>query len=557
MSSSSSTRRKRKGAPTSPVPSTRPPKRASTRPRPPPGRHRPNQGPPSDAMSPDDSAFLDRLPDELLLQVLELLDVGADERNTTFYSLCLISRRFGRLGQHVLYKTFDLDCGRPGPFLRTVIARPDLAQRVRYVLWEYNMAQPGAPPADQPSSSDLRSLRASLKRQDLPWSGQWQTMYASGHAACLLKLLLLHTPNIRYLGVVDRTSPRAYFDVSLSNESWTQLFFPPEHRVPSSPGLSSRYTQLHTLHLRMGGIRMEHIHAIIRLPSLRRLILNGAYHPVNGPSQDNGVATCVPSSSNIVHLEVHRSFMSHTGLAQLVKACRKLEHLVFSYDSQSYTRNVAEIGYPILAAALHQHKHTLEHIDLDDLSDRKIPALIDYPRGTIGSFQDFTKLNYLGCPIEAFQSWNSNEWGESHVELHNVLPKTLEHFSLTVFESEEVDGTCYSSLASLSAFPGRYSKGLPQLRNITIRVHPEVYLKNTDLWKLDISFVNCEVYLRIIQDGKLWTRDDFFEDSSSDGEEDSDIDSETLSMIEGAVTASAAAVMATMLAVTQSLHHLL
>ncbi|KAF2467955.1 uncharacterized protein BDR25DRAFT_358204 [Lindgomyces ingoldianus] len=541
MSSSSSSCRKRKTAPTSPSTRTRPSKRSST-----------NRPGPSAAN--DD--HLGRLPDELLLQVLHQLDeqpAGGAERNRIYRRLSLINRRFGSVAQEVLYETFKSESGRPGPFLRTLVARPDLATKVKYVLWDYNMGDHTRVAGYVPSSSDRRNMRASLTRLGIPWREHLLSLYATGRSVCLLKLVLLHTPNVRCLDVVDQTSPHTFFDVGTYQSCWIQLFYPATPGKLTSQGFPSQYQHLHTLNLRMGGMKMKYIHAILRHPSLRKLVLSGAYAPtyVIDEHQENEFGrpfeqeVCPTSTSPVVDLEIQASFMSSKCLAQLIRAFRALERLVFCYDTRYYYRNIADVNYPVIGRALRRHKKTLQHLDLDDVSDRTVVKLTEYPRGNLGSFHDFEKLQILGAPFESFPRQGQDE--HTLVYFSRLLPKTLQQLRLTVFEDEEYFHTCSNSLEE---FHKSYIDAVPDLSRIDIRVHRIVQMKVIQLWTPKLNFVQDSIGFTIMHEGVEYHDVVFSDDEDDNSEEDEgdDIDSETLSMIEEAVAGAAAAVMATMLA---------
>lgn len=478
---------------------------------------------------PNAPPYLDLLPDELLLCVLEHLDaqyILSKARIQQFYNICLTSRRLNRLGNNFLYEEFDSRIWtHPAKFLRTIIGNKDLASRVKTMWWHFEMLDRNWKDSFMPSSTDRRQLRESLKNLRIRDRAVLEDQYCQGRLSQLFMLALLHTPNVRQLVVNDDTpSYRHIPRICYQATSYINLLSNAAKGTPV--GLSPVYSHLHSLHIRMGDMVLEDLLAIFRLPSLQKLILigiNGARDPTH-----HDLLESLRDTSPVTELTVLDSFLDSHTLAHLISACRELRNFVFVYNSRIYTVPLPKINYAQIGKGLRKHKKTLKVVDLDDISDRTLHVITDYDRGVLGSFHDFEKLEFFGAPIEAFTAINDESvdlFATSpddadyipFARLGQVLPKNLLHLALTIFEDEEHSDFCSSSLELLHR---TYHEDLPKLHKIEVKAHKLVYMKSIDLWVPKHKFLNSGVSFIVSQEGILE------EDLEYSSDEDTITDSE-------------------------------
>jgi hypothetical protein len=159
----------------------------------------------ADVSSSTAPAYLDMLPDELLLMVLEhFKSLNLPFRSSVLRKLCLTNRRLNKLANSYLYEDFDQRfCRHPSKFVRTVVANGDLAARVMKMSWEYAMEDGIPRGSGVRTSAEIRALRESLKRLDVQDTTALVDQYHQGHPSQNFKIALLHTPNVRILNVYD------------------------------------------------------------------------------------------------------------------------------------------------------------------------------------------------------------------------------------------------------------------------------------------------------------------------------------------------------------------
>ena len=96
------------------------------------------------SLSSSSPSSLLRLPDELLLDILNHIDHFPDPLRThSLYGLSLASRRLHALIKPYLYPTFSFYAGVPYLFLRTISLNFHLASLVKAVRWDYDTTAAG------------------------------------------------------------------------------------------------------------------------------------------------------------------------------------------------------------------------------------------------------------------------------------------------------------------------------------------------------------------------------------------------------------------------------
>ena len=135
----------------------------------------------------DKPSYLEELPDEVLLLTLEYVPL---QDRKTYYNLSLTSRRLNGVANEFLYSKFQSFSAPPLKFLRTIIANPELAARVKILTWDFVSPTGRRGSVPKPSSGDSRLLRESLKRLDVPAADRagWTRLYSRGDWSSLLEV---------------------------------------------------------------------------------------------------------------------------------------------------------------------------------------------------------------------------------------------------------------------------------------------------------------------------------------------------------------------------------
>ncbi|KAK5688464.1 hypothetical protein LTS10_000442 [Elasticomyces elasticus] len=152
---------------------------------------------------------LESLAPELLLEIFSFVDDNAydeeneqDHRRRDLYALCLTSRTFYRLATPLLYNTFYAQRCQQSfwPFARTLGARPDLVQYVRYMwLWPCQAREKVLP-----SREDLKHLAQALTPlTHLPIHNELLLACGSGCITALNVAILCLATSVRELDIAQ------------------------------------------------------------------------------------------------------------------------------------------------------------------------------------------------------------------------------------------------------------------------------------------------------------------------------------------------------------------
>jgi hypothetical protein len=485
-------------------------------------------------------ACLTALPDELLLQIIHHLDAQLDdwdyeERHKQARDICLISRRLNRLGNDLLYEGFETRSGftSAGKFLRTLIGNPALGPRVKQIRWTFVPTQQETG-TYIPTSSDRRLLRTSLKALDIPHRNrsEWVQQYGSGLPAHMLRLILLHTPNVRELYIIDSQTESKRWEPY--QKSVAELLLGGVSGNGNQIGRAPTFLNLNRLNLFMGDLTAEQIFSVFHLPSLHTLSLVGGHATTfhTAPSLIKERPIFAPSVTN---LRIYKAHMGTDALSQLMSLCGPLENLEFEYFycSATHRKPQEKVSYPTITKALQRHKKTLKTITLDDVSDWDDGDYLADSRGKLSTFHEFDKLESLGAPIHAFEPTDdltiiekeeedSEEDYLPHTNFSANLPTSLKELSLTIFEDEEHTDFCSESLTVLHK---SYRQSTPNLKSITINAHNRVNIKYVDFYMPKHCFNASGIDFRVLKNG-LEYKDPIYPDveDMSDSELFSELD---------------------------------
>jgi hypothetical protein len=430
-------------------------------------------------------SFLDALPDELLLEILDRVgicihtwpyagymveDVIA-QTVSTYYYISLTSRRLNRLVLPYLYAVIDYRCGNANllKLLRTVNNTPCLAEKIKTVCLYDDQSTTFVRPSSE------RSLIPHIERRELcrkiddfcrpynlhPTSVYLNPDFPTNYVATLIAIL----PKISRLDIWD------------GNELWYPSDFYPLYDTPiwlkllcaaalgPRRGLPPRFEQLHHVRIRMGPLPLERILPLLVLPSLRTLQLVDVIQVEDmEPHGQQGI--CGTRESPIENLELINSSIDSKPTATLISYIQGLRSFTLIYDI-SRREYFPMLDYPTIASALHKHKHSLERISITNIPGPYLRRLEFFESGWYGSLRGLELVKFMKVDLSAFTSESD---GESKREsLSKNLPPRLEKLHISVDDLNQkqmaVKDTWVTDIERLAM---SYRRELPELRAVRV-----------------------------------------------------------------------------------------
>jgi hypothetical protein len=412
-------------------------------------------------------AYMNRLPDELLLEIVSYLHLLTkyastpptnkaqdkdDERyeenisrKFALWSLCLTSRRICRIATPILYSTFILDLStRPSKsptylLLKTLIARPELAPCITYIE---NRIEDAVAARDDPHFMTWRTsaqcdapLLVAVARKiwgcDFPSEENSWGCRLEDHPdeAELALLIALAAPNLRHLYLASLES----FPPSI----WDFVGFEARNGLESVQ--TRAFPKLENLCIELeerdswvsGGAWFTQLAGHLpNLPALRYLHTNGMF--CKDPK-----LPLRPQSLAVQSIYLSNCNLDLGQVCDFVRACRTLKQFACHYQPVDCSRSF-DLG--MLKAALLEHRSTLEKVYLNVhqvvASTRCIQPL--------GPLYDFTHLTDVAlCTTSLFGSpklhgyehpqhrlgyWN---FTRPRQQLSELLPAGVEKFMVT------------------------------------------------------------------------------------------------------------------------------
>lgn len=354
------------------------------------------------ASSPDSSCHIDKLPDELLLDILRCLTYP--DRSTTLCNAALVSKKWNRVAEDCLCERLNPNQYGDG-FFRKLLAQPELQSRVKEL---HRVSGDGI--SSRPSATESRRFRQSIKRFKAPkgikdeWKAAFEGTSSSEHV--LMNLILLHSPNVE---VINFRSFSYHPEGTASTPSfaYAKLVLPTEEAVFIRP----TFHALRVLQLDVYESQLKAVMEVMKLPKLRRLEV-GIWPSPNEPTQ-HGV-NVIPlltvqridwgaqqpssySGVNQLKIIIQRTTTARGCEQPLILACRALRSLELQYpDSHHFLvpkQLAAEVGKSLL-----QHAHSLQYLQLHFVHNFLFyddPTMIAFS----AQLQGFTKLDTLVIPF--------------------------------------------------------------------------------------------------------------------------------------------------------------
>jgi hypothetical protein len=325
-------------------------------------------------------ASLVGMPEELLLHVAGYLDVSPG----TLAKLCLTNHRCKRVAEEVLYKNIG-SRSHDWAKAQSVASNTTLASHVRHLCSVFDW-------------NDTMLVPWDLSHRVLATRDTYDKIIANAHKIQTFALEEIAPQHLR--NWTNR------YDFLAGEMSWLDLF---NLAVGQSiDGQTNRFAHLNKLTIVTDVLSLEKISCVFRLPSLNSLFLQDVHQTT--PFRDWLIPT---SSSPIREIALRNAMMDISAVAQMISSVKSLSNFMYEHNTMAWEpfgnddnpMSVwPEHSWKLLGDALKQHRDTLVELYAFSYSDKAILDIV-YPDGrdlgTLGSFQDFSKLQYCGTPIEA------------------------------------------------------------------------------------------------------------------------------------------------------------
>jgi hypothetical protein len=416
------------------------------------------------------TATLSDLPDEILLEILRFLP-GIDVGNfqlPSLLNLSLTSRRFHRIVTEKIYRTYDSLFCEPYRFTRAIIFNPGLAEKVQKVNIIFGSWSNRENVRYKPTAQDKKTVKEGIRALAIPGWKDWVTDCNENRDKdeTLYNVMLLHTPNITSLGVVD---------ASAADHRWIR--YPPWIDIISkaSNGTLSKHTHrfehLRSVRLNIRIAGLSQLAPMFRLQSLLFLSLQGMDELCCKQCIERETARSlqrlIPERcNNLEEICLESTFLRMRTLGVLIASSRHLksfkydvalDHLYEQPDDQLEQLNMEKwLEHTKLSTALSHQSATLESLDItyDALVEEQI-------RGRIHLHDDltnFVSLKRLSCPLGAIAAGDPSTFVET-------LPSSLQAFRTTIRRYTS-DHKCLGALEHMAYYSKIHTPHLKEVQVI-------------------------------------------------------------------------------------------
>jgi hypothetical protein len=425
------------------------------------------------------SAWIDDLPDELLLNILDYLP-GIDLKDfqlTALLNLSRVNRHFHSLVSEKLYAIYSSFFVEPFLFLRTVISNAHLASCVRHVDFTCGKWAHRERKRYRPNAQDKKVIKEGLKALGLP---DWKT-WATDCNTADTELDALHTA---ILMQTSRVSSITIHDDMVGNHvgtkipKWVDLF--KKANLGTSLGRMHRFENLRSLRIEVAEVSLMALAPIFRTPSLRKFSISGlAEENTAGQRMQQELQHMFPRRCNkLSELHLENSFLPNSTLAIVIASARGLK--ILRYEHTLDVIGEDELGVPPRAAfgptklveALESQKTTLESLTFTNDEGIETGMNVAHLFSLCDGLQNFQQLKYLSCPLDCIV----NKRIIDDTTLPERLPRSLTTFHVILrerFAELNIDhARVWEELATNHAV---YTPYLKQV-NLSIEAYWEVWL---------------------------------------------------------------------------------
>ncbi|PWY90448.1 hypothetical protein BO94DRAFT_489862 [Aspergillus sclerotioniger CBS 115572] len=373
---------------------------------------------------------MNRLPDEILLLIVDNIYLHRDKRN-----FLLVCRRW----RSVLYKSVNRNVWINGGCIRPLVlaihdnpALGSAIQSLRLHWWSSYTRK-----AENHDITPVIPLVAQISQSEEE-TKEWEEALKEGNQDAWLGLLLLSLENLIELDmhytwnpiflrrVISRAAMREYpldtkpvlqrleaFYVDASDDN--KAYFPSVEFLP-----------------------------FFRLPSMRTVSLDSVVESLHREI-DHPAFKASRGTSPIVSLAFDRHSNGSKGMAEFITSCANLEQFEYSHSNQAiWGEQYISFRPRAFYTALCSQKHSLQVIHLDDTdeltgaeSDEEDPN--DLPDNWLGSFADFNKLWDLQVSVANLLNFHKSDQVPRVSSLKEILPRSLKRLHLGRFQISQLD----------------------------------------------------------------------------------------------------------------------
>lgn len=343
-------------------------------------------------------ARLSDLPMELLLAIFTYFHPVEDRK--LVLSLCEVSRTFCGAAQQLLFSSFDtgarcIHCKSPNckiriegecqlqpliPFTRTIIARPDLAERVQKLMIREHSCKP-QPMSQWPNAltaDTIRHYTNAIQTLKVKEKTQWLSAIVGCVFDAFMIVLMSQTPNVKHLSLVLDRNRLGSFLVLAREMHRSSIGFPYLGNL--------RSLDINCYDKRP--IQLQSIIPILALPRLREASI--AY--CAGSSDTDWPDEIVPGSLKLTSISLSPAGIDQSCLAKLAEACACLKR--FIYVVMDYS-GLELVEPPQIQPALYSQRKSLEEVRIEYRESWSTNMINPDWCPKYGSFRDFTNLKRL------------------------------------------------------------------------------------------------------------------------------------------------------------------
>ncbi|KAF2135805.1 uncharacterized protein K452DRAFT_159019 [Aplosporella prunicola CBS 121167] len=412
---------------------------------------------------------LSDLPEELLESILDHYDANAgwkppegfrsvpsDDRLRPLRSLLRVSKQFRRLVEPRIYSCYEYDDKQHRKFLRTCIARPDLAGAVRFArfkcrFWNARNSAAGGldaavAAAEKEANNNITDLCAAAAERG--WDETFVADLIAGRKNAELAFSLSLLPNLTGL---DFVAPQTW-----PTDCHLRRF------IEAQPISKLAQVQLSG---GMEGYGSETLGKFLAAPSVRAAHCSGMTF--------RGRELWAPRSSQVEHIALEECSLQAADLWALCSACTALKSLALNWKHLDEWSG-ADLDLAAILRAIDLHAASLSRLAL--LVAGYVPdlgicipsgACIRHPApGASGSLKalNITELE-ITQPLLAGPSPTPRS-AHDFADLADVFPASLNTLKIHINAHLPAFVPFLSALASLAQQPGK----LPQLRRVVLLI---------------------------------------------------------------------------------------
>ncbi|KAF1970814.1 hypothetical protein BU23DRAFT_203145 [Bimuria novae-zelandiae CBS 107.79] len=391
------------------------------------------------------STYLNDLPSELLLLILEYISIG-HRSVPALSSLCLTSRRLRSLAEPYLYASFSnkKQIDRPHLFPLSLINRPSLADHVREI--DLHVPYRGYP--DPVPEDVLRLLQGAIEGLNLPSSvtrdskQSLEFLAASRIATCAELSLILASRNLERLSLYLKS-----FDGIVRHEP----FFMTSHILFETPNWVGRFEQVRSVSITFSSFNrgIYDLAFVFKMPSLRCVEFTGCEERSLGQALGWNIYGELEANlgqwqhvydSGVDSITLRACDIGHCAINVLLNCCKVIRSLYIEVDLLNSEWGL--FRFSRLQDALCRHADSLEQLVIvqEKKNKERQRSLGFRDSGPLTFLPQLCKLRTAVVPLRALAAvpdtpdtnalLDENDWSFDEADAREHLPPSPESISI-------------------------------------------------------------------------------------------------------------------------------